>query len=194
MKKYIALLCALLIVLGLAGCGAETAEVQELKNEVEELKKEIEELKTGETEPNKTGVQYYDFYFELLGRLDEIVDDYKIIESPPTVYNTDGDTSQAFSVEDRLLGETCYIHVDYNKDGGVFRVNVTGDKEDVANFTFAILSIYAYESLGLPEHEDFYEKFNLLEEEPSGYLEVAPNWTASAITIDDLLTFVVSYE
>lgn len=195
-KRVIALLCAVLILLNLIGCKVETEEVQKLKNEVEELKKEIEELKT-ETEetaaPEKeNSVQYIDFYLEFRSRLEEVEDVYELIKLEPVELNDLGGTVQPFTIKETLLGQSYRISVAYNTEGEVLMVDLTADTTGITDYNFALLSIYAYESLGLPEMEDFYEQFNLMTEKPDGILQPAPGWYASAITTDDFIMFMVN--
>ena len=180
MKKYIALLCVVLILVGLAGCGAAPESVAETEPKQEQVK--IERIHQAVFRDN----------FEQI--LAPIADDFKITELPP-VELEDGGACRSISIIHKLVDDQYSMHIYYDADGLVELVLVNGDKEERANLHFAIMSIYAYQAMGF-EAEDpdvFYEEFAMLTPEPSGFKEVAPGVLAHASNIDELLTFAISY-
>lgn len=171
-KRFIALLCALLILVGLVGCGAEP-EPEQVK--IERVHQAV----------------FRDNFEQILA---PIADQYDVTELPQVELD-DGGRYRSISLSDALLGDQYYLRMYYDADGQIEMVLVAGDKGNRTNLNFAILSIYAYKAMGfeVADTDAFYEEFALLTPEPSGLKEVAPGVVAHASTIDDLLTFAISY-
>ena len=169
-KRLIALLCAVLILVGLVGCGAEPEPVK-----IERVHQAV----------------FRDNFEQILA---PIADDYTITELPQVELD-DGGRYRSISLSDALLGDQYYLRLYYDADGLIDMVLVHGDKGERTNLNFAILSLYAYEAMGfeVADVDAFYEEFALLTPEPSGFKEVAPGVVAHASTIDDLLTFAIIY-
>jgi hypothetical protein len=123
-----------------------------------------------------------------------IADDYTITELPPVELD-DGTQYRAISLKEDIVDNQYYLRMYYDADGLLELVLVDGNKKSSANFSFAILSLYAYKSMGFEaaDTDAFYEEFALLTPEPSGFKEVAPGVLVHASTTDDLLTFAISY-
>jgi hypothetical protein len=171
-KRFIALLCAVLILVGLVGCGAE---------------KELAPVKIERVHQAVFRDNFEQF-------LVPIADDYTITELPPVELD-DGTQYRAISLKEDIVDNQYYLRMYYDADGLLEMVLVDGNKKSGANFSFAILSLYAYKAMGFEatDADVFYEEFALLTPDPSGFKEVAPGVVTHASTIDDLLTFAISY-
>ena len=169
-KRLIALLCAVLILVGLVGCGAEQEPVK-----IERVHQAV----------------FRDNFEQILA---PIADDYTITELPPVELD-DGTQYRAISLKEDIVDNQYYLRMYYDADGLLELVLVDGNKKSGANFSFAILSLYAYKSMGF-EVEDvdaFYEEFAMLTPEPAGIKEINPGLTAHAHTYDDSVTFAIVY-
>lgn len=166
-KRLIALLCAVLILVGLVGCKAEPEPVQ---------------------------VQASDFFANFEETLRPIAADFEITELPPIELD-DGTMYRSISLQDGLLGDLYHLRMYYDADGPLEMIIVEGEKDKYTNFTLAILSIYAYQAMGfeVTDADAFYENFALLTPEPSGLKEIKPGLTAHAHTYDDSITFAIMY-
>lgn len=168
-KRFIALLCAVLI---LVGCGAEP-EQEPVK--IERVHQAV----------------FRDNFEQILA---PIADDYTITELPPVELD-DGAQYRAISLKEDIVDNQYYLRMYYDADGLLELVLVDGEKKDHANFSFAIMSLYAYKSMGF-EVEDvdaFNEEFGLLTPEPAGIKEINPGLTAHAHTYDESVTFAIVY-
>lgn len=172
MKKYIALLCAVLVLVSLVGCGEDDA--------------------TPTTE-QAMEIRHGDFYENFLEILEPISDQYEILELPLVEYNEAGDTSQAIVLTDVLTGDSYHLRISYDADGYILSVHLDGDKGKYTDVHFSLLSYYVYTAMGFPEVEadSFYDEYNLLTPEPDGLTDLPGCWTASADTFDDSIQFVI---
>lgn len=111
----------------------------------------------------------------------------------PVVDLEDGRESYPLLVTETIAGQTYHIHVQ-TKDGWGRFISLSSKKGSRTNIEFALLSMYLYDSLNLPEREaqEFYDYFSLLTKEPSGEMSVE-GWELWVSNIEDLLTFTLTY-
>lgn len=164
-KRFIALLCTVLILVGLVGCGVKPE-----------------------------GVQYTDFWANFEQILAPIADDYEITKLEPVEFGK-GQMSETWTLTDKLLSDTYHVCVGYNEDGRVGSLTVIGDRKEHRNFNFAILCLYAYKSMGfeVADADAFYDEFNLLTPDPEGSKDVEPNMRVLAISTNKYITFAIGY-
>ena len=173
MRKFLAVITLAAVLL--AGCGS-SAEPTET------------------TAPATSGLHHEEVLDNFEKMLEPIADQYEMTR----VSNLELDDGSFFhhvKVTNKLLGDSYTLLLYYNWEGDVRTVLLDGERGKRTNLDFAVLSLYVYKSLGLPEidADDFYDHFNLLTAEPSGSLSVE-GWHLSAIRGEGLLTFGASFK
>ena len=171
-KRLIALLCALLILLGLVGCG----------------EKELAPIEK---------VQASDFFASFEETLRPIADQFEVSQTTRIVHEK-GEIEETWVLTDTLLGDDYCMEVVYSADGPVKSVILSTAKGTRANMDFAVLSYYVYNAMGFKDlkADAFYEKHNLLTVEPETSLEnmePAPNVGAGASTLLDHIYFIIAF-
>ena len=169
-KRLIALLCALLIVLGLVGCGGE---------------KEL------------ARVQATDFFTNFKEILGPIADQFEVNQTAQ-IDHEKGEIVETWMLTDTMLNTEYRLEVAYSADGWVRSVTANTKKGTRADMTFAVLSYYVYKAIGAKglKPDAFYEKYNLLTAEPETTLEnmeLAPNVGAGASTFFDNIYFTIVF-
>ena len=170
-KRFIALLCAVLILVGLVGCG--------------EKEKELARVNIENFQAN---------FFKLLK---PIADQYEIFTEPAIEYS-ENTISKYWALNDKLLDASYIISVIYDADGWIEQIDLVTEKGTRTNMDFAVLSYYVYKAIGTKglKADAFYEKYNLLTAEPETAmenLELAPNVAAGASTLLDNIYFTVLF-
>ena len=162
-KRFIALLCAVLIVLGLVGCGTKEAQA--------------------------VHIQASDFFASFTEILEPIADQFEVNQTAQ-IDHEKSEIEETWTLTDTLLGKDYSLEVVYEADGPVKSVILSTEKGTRADMTFAVLSYYVYKAAGFKDlkAEAFYEKVGLLSAEPETpeyYVELAPNVGAGAYTMDN---------
>lgn len=171
-KRLIALLCALLILVGLVGCGAEK-------------------------EPEAVHLQASDFFASFEEILGPIADQFDVNQTAQ-IDHENGEIEETWTLTDTLLGTEYSLEVVYDADGWITTIDLITEKGTRTNMDFAVLSYYVYKAIGAKglKADAFYEKYNLLTTEPetSGdNLKLAPNVAAGASTLLDNIYFTVLF-
>lgn len=171
MRKFFAIIILAATLLTMfAGCGKKEPEVT--------------------TPTVESGVIYTEVIATLEKMLEPIADQYELTLLQKVVLE-DGDNCQPVIVRQKFASEQRYhISLYYNQKGDVHHVIMSTERGKYTDISFALLSYYLYESLGLPEMEaqPFYDHFKLLAEEPDGFLST-DKWLISVDTLDSLLSF-----
>lgn len=144
-------------------------------------------------EPAKSGVSPEEVLANFEEILEPINDQFQMTQLQKVPLE-DGTCCLPVAVTDTLLGNTYHISIFYTQAGAVDSAAMTADRGAYSNLEFALLSLYLYRSLDLPEMEAdaFYEEFNLLTTEPDGLLSTE-GWLVSVTTLENILSFVASY-
>lgn len=135
---------------------------------------------------------------EILGNfekmLEPIADQFQMTQLPP-VELEDGGVCQPVTITDPLLGRDYHLRIFYRPESGAYTVTLTAETATRAEMNFAILSIYLYESLNLPEidAQAFYDRFIMLSEKPEGSMTVE-GWDLLVVSTDALLSFSALYK
>lgn len=170
-KRLIALLCAVLILVGLVGCGAKEAQA--------------------------VHIQASDFFASFTETLRPIADQFEVSQTAQ-IDHEKGEIKETWTLTDTLLDKDYSLEVVYDADEQVTSVILSTDKGTRADMTFAVLSYYIYKSAGFKDlkAEAFYEKVGLLSAEPETPLEnmeLAPNVGAGASTLLDNIYFMIVF-
>lgn len=162
-KRFIALLCVVLILVGLVSCGAKEAQA--------------------------VHIQASDFFTCFTETLRPIADQFEVNQTAQ-IDHENGEIEETWTLTDTLLDKDYSLEVVYDADEQVTSVILSTDKGTRTDTTFAVLSYYVYKAAGFKDlkAEAFYEKHNLLTAEPETPLEnveLAPNVGAGAYTMDN---------
>lgn len=134
----------------------------------------------------------------------EILDNFEAVLEPiaehfqvtrlPEVELDERNTCLPIVVTDSMLGRSYHVTIYYTQTRDVYRVTLDTDRSNGTELNFALLSVYLYSSLNLPEMDAqaFYDHFNMLSAEPEGWMK-AEAWELLVLHTDDLLSLIATY-
>ena len=134
---------------------------------------------------------------EVIGNLEELLEPVADMYQMTPGWELDlgeGRTSKHIEITEAIAGKTYDLSIQSTEEGEVYLVSLRADRDKYTELNFALLSCYLYESVGLSEMDaqEFYDNFNMLTEEPEGYIRT-DGWSLSATTFDTFLTFGALY-
>ena len=169
MKKVIALIvCTATLLSLLCGCGAEA-------------------------KPSGSGISGEEVLAAFEEKLAPLADQFQTTRQPRAELE-DGEICLPVVITDPLLERSYHLRLYCSPEGEATSAMLNADRGTRTELNFAILSLYLYESLGLPDidADSFYEDFSLLTEEPSGSMS-AEGWNLAVIALDTFFTFSATY-
>ena len=208
MKKLALVLCAAFLLTMCVGCGQTATTLllaadivsEQVENAAEEAAAEsakaeaverVEQAIEAELNSMASPVQADDFCEEFTAKANAA--GFEVTELSSIQLDT-YQTVRAFGIE--AAGTSLSPHVQHGESGGVTRVSLTTERSDYGNTDFAVLSLYAYKSLGLPEvdADTFYSQYNLFSDGDIAEFDTVENWSLAFFTAIDIITFSASFE
>lgn len=164
MKKFLSLLCVILVLIGLIGCNEQKAKMQK--------------------------DYFYQQFDQLLAPTRDEFDIEDLLIEIDEELNT---TVHTRVFTDRLTGKQYELTTNCDSEGCVKTVQLRTEKGKYMSPFFAVLSYYVYSALDCPEIEpdDFYKSFNLLTAEPEGLMECKNHAVIAIMPELDTLCFYV---
>lgn len=183
MKRFISASLVILLMF-LFGCGGDTPEIPQSPTETSQSSTET-------MEPPTLSLDYpifYDAFCSMLTPLDDFT-----ISPLSDVEIDDGVIVKVITITDTLLNRLYHMRTHCAKDGTVRSVVLSADKRSRTDISFSVLTLYIYESLGLPavDPDTFYDDFGLLANEDRHITQTVDNWDLSCLVMSEpnLMTF-----
>lgn len=171
-KNTILILCPLILIIMISGCGGQSEEQSESQSERKDR-------------------QYEDFKEFFDGRMEALQEQYTVT-TLPDVDMENGEVVHVIRIKDNLIDDDYSIHVTCNKEDQIQTVLLSTERKTYGNLAYALFSKYLYDAMVFPEIEadDFYEKYNLFTEDDLFVTDVVEEgWEIAFFTTEDLTTF-----
>lgn len=181
MKRFISASLVILLMF-LPGCDGDSPKIPQSPIETSQSFTETMESPT-------PSIDYPVFYGAFLSMLTPL-DDFTILPLSDVEID-DGVIVKSTTITDTLLDRSYHMRTHCAKDGTVRSVVLSADKRSRTDISFSVLTLYIYESLGLPEADPdtFYDDFGLLANEDRHITQTVDNWDLSCLVMSGLMTF-----
>lgn len=173
-KIYTVLIISLFLFCALLGCSTYTEKVTQEST----------------AEPNSTSIHYSTFYASFVEYLN-LLTDFELYPLPEVALPEEGETIYALVIKDTLLDRAYHVSIYCTEEGAINTIDLFGARQSHTDLQFAVLSLYVYQALGLPDVDPntFYTDFDMFSNDEKLLDRVVDGWEIVATTIPDFLSF-----